>query len=74
MGIKYSVYPAEQHNPDIGPYTGYGIEAISTSGEGQVIADISSRRGYVEDIAAALRKGEVSLDHFGDVVIDFILS
>lgn len=70
--VIYHVFPEKLQSPDIGTYVTYGI-AVKTPTQGkQVIHDISTYRGFVEEMAELFTRAGLSPVHFDEATEDFV--
>ncbi len=69
--VKYEVICEELKTVELGDYISYGITATNED-ETQKISDISVSRQNVENLVLLLNRNNVSIEHFSDIVNDFI--
>ena len=69
--VKYEVICEELKTVELGKYISYGITATNEE-ETQKISDISVSRQNVENLVLLLNRNNVSIEHFSDIVDDFM--
>lgn len=72
MNKFYKVVTGTASTKDFKNVTIYGVVLISEGRERRKIADISTKREFVENIAQTLNSQNVSEFHFRDVVEDLV--
>lgn len=70
--VKYEVIREKLKSDELGEYISYGISA-SDGLQNVKISDISVSEQNVKNLAMLLNRNKVSLEHFGDIVNDFII-
>lgn len=70
--VFYKIVSGKKSTDDFKEVTVYGIALVSDGCETQKISDISSERGFVENIAQKLNSQNVSEVHFRSIVEDFV--
>lgn len=71
MRFRYQVIAQERKIPDAGLVTTYGMLATDEKGKEVWIADISTHRRVVEELAARFDREQVSLVHIREILEDF---
>lgn len=69
--IRYEVIEETIYTKENGKYKSFGIAAISDEGTDK-ISDISVSEQNVKNLVMLLNRNNVSIEHFSDIVNDFI--
>lgn len=73
---EYRVIPEICSHPDFGTYTSYGIQVCQRQDQHcqflSILHDISSKRAFVEELAALFTRQQLSPLHLKDAVEDLL--
>ena len=75
MNSHYLMTKTKMANEDGVNYTAYGIKAVNknTGGLIEEIVDISDECNFVEKLVKMFNENDLHIEHFKDVVYDFVV-
>lgn len=70
--IRYQIVRQEFDSPELGRYTSYGIAALTMPDETRLafVADVSTSRDFVAELADRCTEGQLDPAQLLDVVLD----